>query len=194
MIQGQSVSVWNQDGGTSSEQAYKAVPFYISNRGYGIFINHPGEVEVEVGSEKISRVGVSVADTSLEWYLIYGDTPLQVSREVLRLGFHCSHKCEKDFGPLHTTDRSPSVGFPASSKKTATELICSLPPAWTFGLWLSTSFLTDYDSKTVSGFLQGMHDRDCHVRVFHFDCFWMKQYEWYSALCNCIGSRLLIAK
>ena len=47
--EGQSVSVWNQDGGTSSEQAYKCIPFYISNRGYGIFVNHPGEVEVEVG-------------------------------------------------------------------------------------------------------------------------------------------------
>jgi len=56
----------------------------------------------------------------------------------------------------------------------------ALPPAWTFGLWLSTSFLTDYDEKTVSGFLKGMRDRNCHVRVFHFDCFWMKQYEWCS--------------
>ena len=72
------MSVWNQDGGTSSEQAYKCIPFYISNRGYGIFINHPGEVEVEVGSEKVSRVGVSVSDLSLEWFLIHGDTPLQV--------------------------------------------------------------------------------------------------------------------
>ena len=50
---------------------------------------------------------------------------------------------------------------------------------WTFGLWLSTSFLTSYDEKTVSGFLQGMQDRNCPVRVFHLDCFWMKQYEWY---------------
>ena len=24
-----------------------------------------------------------------------------------------------------------------------------------------------------------MQDRNCHVRVFHLDCFWMKQYEWY---------------
>lgn len=66
------------DGGTSSDQAYKCVPFYITNRGYGVFINHPGEVEVEVGSEKVSRVGVSVADSNLEYFLIYGDTPLQV--------------------------------------------------------------------------------------------------------------------
>ena len=77
-IPGQSVKVWNQDGGTSSEQVYKAVPFYITNRGYGVFINHPGEVEVEVGSEKVSRVGVSVADSSLEYFVIYGENPLQV--------------------------------------------------------------------------------------------------------------------
>lgn len=77
---GQSISVWNQDGGTSSEQAYKCVPFYITNRGYGVFINHPGEVEVEVGSEKVSRVGVSVAGESLEYFIIYGEKPLDVRR------------------------------------------------------------------------------------------------------------------
>jgi alpha-glucosidase (family GH31 glycosyl hydrolase) len=53
-----------------------------------------------------------------------------------------------------------------------------LLPAWTFGLWLSTSFLTSYSSETVSSFLQGMQQRNCPVRVFHLDCFWMKQYEW----------------
>lgn len=78
MTKGQSVSIWNSDGGTCSEQAYKCVPFYISNRGYGVFVNHPGEVEFEVGSEKISRVGFSVADSSLEYFIIHGDTPLQV--------------------------------------------------------------------------------------------------------------------
>ncbi|PSR88895.1 hypothetical protein PHLCEN_2v5044 [Hermanssonia centrifuga] len=142
---GQSVSVWNQDGGTSSEQAYKCVPFYITNRNYGVFINHPGEVEVEVGSEKVSRVGVSVAGESLEYFIIHGETPLEILERYTRM-----------------------TGRPA------------LLPAWTFGLWLSTSFLTSYDEKTVSSFLQGMQDRDCPVRVFHLDCFWMKQYEWCS--------------
>jgi alpha-glucosidase (family GH31 glycosyl hydrolase) len=51
-------------------------------------------------------------------------------------------------------------------------------PSWTYGLWLSTSFLTSYSSSTVRGFLQGMQERDCPVRVLHLDCFWMKQYEW----------------
>ena len=43
-----------------------------------MFVNHPGEVEFEVGSEKVSRVGISVADSSLEWFLIYGESPLKV--------------------------------------------------------------------------------------------------------------------
>ncbi len=58
---GQAVDIWNEDGGTSSEQAYKNVPFYLTNRGYGVLVNHPGRVSFEVGSEAVSRVQFSVA-------------------------------------------------------------------------------------------------------------------------------------
>ncbi len=53
-----------------------------------------------------------------------------------------------------------------------------LPPAWSFGLWLSTSFTTNYDEQTVTGFIQGMADWDLPLHVFHFDCFWMKEFHW----------------
>ena len=33
---GQTVETWNRDGGTSTEQAYKNIPFYMTNRGYGV--------------------------------------------------------------------------------------------------------------------------------------------------------------
>ncbi|HYU03867.1 MAG TPA: hypothetical protein VEL02_08505, partial [Jatrophihabitantaceae bacterium] len=48
---GQVVDIWHADGGTSSEQAYKNIPFYMTNRGYGVFVNYPGAVSFEVGSE-----------------------------------------------------------------------------------------------------------------------------------------------
>ena len=72
---GQSVDVWNADGGTSSEQAYKNVPFYLSNRGYGVLVNHPGHVSFEVGSEAVERVQFSVAGEALEYLVIDGPTP-----------------------------------------------------------------------------------------------------------------------
>jgi alpha-D-xyloside xylohydrolase len=54
----------------------------------------------------------------------------------------------------------------------------ALPPAWSYGLWLSTSFTTNYDEATVTSFVEGMAERDLPLAVFHFDCFWMKEYEW----------------
>lgn len=54
----------------------------------------------------------------------------------------------------------------------------SLPPKWSFGLWLSTSFLTNYDEKTVTEFIDGMLERDIPLDVFHFDCCWMDEFEW----------------
>ena len=54
----------------------------------------------------------------------------------------------------------------------------SLPAPWTFGLWLSTSFTTNYDEATVMSFIDGMLDRGIPLRTFHFDCFWMKEFHW----------------
>lgn len=47
---GQSVDVWNEDGGTSSELTYKNILFYVTNCGYGIFVRHTGRVKFEVQS------------------------------------------------------------------------------------------------------------------------------------------------
>ena len=54
----------------------------------------------------------------------------------------------------------------------------ALPPAWSFGLWLSTSFTTNYDEETTTSFIEGMEERDIPLSVFHFDCFWMQEFHW----------------
>ncbi|GAA3612700.1 alpha-xylosidase [Secundilactobacillus similis DSM 23365 = JCM 2765] len=58
----------------------------------------------------------------------------------------------------------------------------SLPPAWSFGLWLSTSFTTDYSEETVLKFIDGMAERNIPLDVFHFDCYWQKGFEWCTLL------------
>lgn len=140
---GQSIETWNRDGGTSTEQAYKNIPFYLTNRGYGVLVNHPECVEFEVGSEKVSKVQFSVEGEYLEYFVIDGPGPKQVLDRYTRF-----------------------TGRPA------------LPPAWSFGLWLTTSFTTDYDEQTVNRFIDGMAERHLPLHVFHFDCFWMKAFQW----------------
>jgi alpha-D-xyloside xylohydrolase len=75
---GQSVDIWNADGGTASEQAYKNIPFYLTNKGYGVFVNNTGMAHFEVASEKTSRVQFSVTGESLEYFVIYGPEPKQI--------------------------------------------------------------------------------------------------------------------
>jgi alpha-D-xyloside xylohydrolase len=140
---GQSIDIWNEDGGTSTEQSYKNIPFYITNKGYGVFVNHPEKVSFEVGSEKVSKVQFSVQGECLDYFIIGGDSMKEVVENYTTL-----------------------TGKPA------------LPPAWSFGLWLTTSFTTNYDENTVTGFVDGMAERDIPLRVFHFDCFWMKDFNW----------------
>jgi len=140
---GQSVEIWNADGGTSSEQAYKNVPFHLSNRGYGVLVNDPGHVSYEIGSEAVERVQFSVPGEALEYFIIAGPTPKDVLGRYTAL-----------------TGRPPVV------------------PAWSYGLWLSTSFTTDYDEQTVTSFIDEMAARELPVSVFHFDCFWMREFNW----------------
>lgn len=140
---GQVVDIWNEDGETCTEQAYKNIPFYITNRGYGVLVNHPEKVSFEVGSEDVSKVQFSVPGEYLEYYIIGGNSLKDVLRNYTAL-----------------------TGRPA------------LPPAWSFGLWLTTSFTTSYDEDTVSSFIDGMIQRDLPLHVFHFDCFWMREYQW----------------
>lgn len=140
---GQNVEIWNADGGTCSDQSYKSIPFYLSSKGYGVFVNSTDKVSYEVCSDTVSKVSMTVPGESLEYYV---------------------------FGGANLTD--VLKGYTDLTGKP------SLPPAFSFGLWLTTSFTTTYDEETITSFIDGMAERDIPLQVFHFDCFWMKGFEW----------------
>lgn len=144
---GQSIDMWNADGGTDSELAYKNVPFYLTSRGYGVLVNHPGLVSFEVASHHTQRVQFSAAGHRLDYYVFGGGTPREALEQYTALS-----------------------GHPA------------LPPRWSFGLWLSTSFLTNYDEASILANLERMEQNGIRINVFHFDCFWMKELTWCSFL------------
>ena len=140
---GQVVDCWNDDGGTSSEISYKNIPFYLTNKGYGVLVHHPEHVSFEVASEQVEAVQFSVEGEYLEYSIIAGETLKDVLSQYTAL-----------------TGRPP------------------VPPAWSYGLWLSTSFTTNYDETTVTSFLDKMEEYHIPLSVFHFDCFWMKAFQW----------------
>lgn len=63
---GQSVDIWNEDGGTASEQGYKDIPFYMTSNGYGVLVNNCGHVSFEIGSENTEATINSFIDGMAE--------------------------------------------------------------------------------------------------------------------------------
>ncbi|CAG1014995.1 MAG: alpha-xylosidase [Anaerolineae bacterium] len=144
---GQTIEIWNEDCGTDNELSYKNVPFYLTNRGYGVLVNHPGWVSFEVASHFVNGVQFAVAEHKLDYYLFGGPTPKDVLGQYTALS-----------------------GRPA------------LLPDWSFGLWLSTSFTTNYNEQDILAHIERMESLGIPVGVFHFDCFWMKELTWCSLL------------
>ncbi len=144
---GQSVEIWNADGGTNSEYAYKNIPFYVTSQGYGVLVNHPGRVAFEVGSHHVQRVQFSVEGHSLDYTLFGGPTIKDALDQYTALS-----------------------GRPARL------------PEWSFGLWLSTSFTTNYNEQDILANIERMEAAGIPISVFHFDCFWMKELTWCSFL------------
>ena len=140
---GQTIDVWNEDGGTASEQGYKDIPFYMTSNGYGVLVNNRGHVSFEVGTENTDAVQFSVPGEGLDFCIIYGPTPKEILRRYTAL-----------------------VGRPANV------------PAWSYGLWLTTSFTTKYDEATINSFVDGMAERDIPLSAFHYDCYWMREFHW----------------
>lgn len=150
---GQTIDIINRDGGTGSDQSYKSIPFYIA---------------AKAGTSKDAKgtyYGVFVNESQ--------PTSFEVATEVVdRVSF---------------STRGESLEYYVIAGETPKDVLgkynkltggSTLPPEWTFGLWLSTSFTTDYSEETVMKFIDGMFDRDIPLSVFHFDCFWMKGFEW----------------
>ena len=142
---GQSVTAWNEDGGTCSEISYKNIPFYVTNRNYGVFVNDPGPVSYEICSERVSKVQFSVPGETIDFTVIGGGDMKDVISRYTAL-----------------------TGRPA------------LPPAWSFGLWLTTSSTEHYDENTVMELVDGMRDRGVPLHVFMYDAFATKENEWVS--------------
>ncbi|MDR0297504.1 MAG: alpha-xylosidase [Streptococcaceae bacterium] len=149
---GQSIDSINKDGGTGSEQSYKNIPFYLAAK--------PG-----------------FADSAGIYYGVFVNESQPVSFEMASENVDCvqfSTEGESLEYYVITGDSPKSVVGKLNKLMGGG----TLPPAWTFGLWLSTSFTTDYSEKTVMSFIDGMAERDIPLDVFHFDCFWMKEFEW----------------
>ncbi|MGQ9517626.1 MAG: TIM-barrel domain-containing protein [Anaerolineae bacterium] len=70
---GQELASWAIDcGNVSSYRSYKNVPFFMSTAGYGLFIHTSFPIVYRIGSESSITYSFHIADSQLDYFLIYG--------------------------------------------------------------------------------------------------------------------------
>ena len=70
---GQTIELNMKDAlGVITPRSYKNVPFYVSNKGYGVFFNHSSLMTVWVGAMTATDVQVGIEDDFLDYYIFTG--------------------------------------------------------------------------------------------------------------------------
>ncbi|GAG53369.1 unnamed protein product, partial [marine sediment metagenome] len=70
---GLRIKGWNTNPyGAGTEESYKNIPFFMSTRGYGIFVNTTYRITYDMGSRSLMTSTIMVDDPRLDLFIIYG--------------------------------------------------------------------------------------------------------------------------
>ena len=73
---GQRLEMWQWDAfGVQGERAYKNVPFFISTRGYGVFVDSTTAIRFDMAASNHALFSLIVPDSALDYYVIMGPDP-----------------------------------------------------------------------------------------------------------------------
>ncbi|GCE30371.1 hypothetical protein KDA_58550 [Dictyobacter alpinus] len=133
---GRDLTLWTQDAwGTTTDAAYKNIPFLLSSEEYGLFFHTPSRVQLHLGTTSGRAARVQVSEEVLDLFLIFGATPKEILAEYTRLTGRASMLPRWAFGVwmsrcrYHTRTEVEAI----AERLRAEEVPCDvlhLDPAW----------------------------------------------------------------
>lgn len=83
---GQRLIGWNTNPfGPGTEESYKNIPFFMSTRGYGIFVNSTYRITYEMGNRSLMSYTIIVDEPRLDLFFIYGPRLKDVLRRYAKI-------------------------------------------------------------------------------------------------------------
>jgi len=87
VLPGQRLVSWSRDptGGLASTISYLNIPFFMSDRGYGVFVHHASRIVYELGQPALQSAAFRVEDPYLDYFFVYGPTPKELVQRYTAL-------------------------------------------------------------------------------------------------------------
>lgn len=173
---GQQLCIWVRDAlGAGSELAYKPVPFFVSSRGYAVFVDSTTAVRFDMAATNHAAWSLVVPDTVLEYYVLAGPPAEALAGYAELVGF-------PELPPRWALGLWVSSGFSADSEEAvrarAKELrerripaaVLHLDCYWQrFGRWSDMAWDTEA-FPDPEGLLASLNEAGYRV------CLWMNPY------------------
>ena len=83
-MRGRRIESWATDGWNRLDTSYFAVPFFISSRGYGLFVNGTGRLEFDIGASHPDELSILIPGSGVELIAFQG-APAQISQAYTEL-------------------------------------------------------------------------------------------------------------
>ena len=71
-LRGRAFDVWAEDSWNRTDTSYFAVPWLVSSRGYGLFINSTARLKVDLGSADPNQIRIEIPEPGVELWAITG--------------------------------------------------------------------------------------------------------------------------
>jgi alpha-D-xyloside xylohydrolase len=76
---GQAINLWHANAtGNTWPTSYKNVPFFLSSRGYGLFVNSAYPIKYHMGDLSHTHYSVHLQDGLMDFFFIYGPTMKEI--------------------------------------------------------------------------------------------------------------------
>ena len=106
---GQKVDGWIKNPyGSGTEEAHKHIPFFMSTKGYGVFVNSTHRITCDMGSRSLMTFTVMIDDPRLDLFIIYGPSLKDVLARYEEITGWPSLPPVESFGIWHTP---PGLGM-----------------------------------------------------------------------------------
>jgi len=137
---GQKVVLWTNDAnGVETGRMYKPIPFFMSNRGYGMFVHTSAPATFDFGASYGNTNALLLGDDALDLFVFLGEP--------------------KDILNEYTTLTGKA----------------SMPPLWSFGLWMSRiTYFSEDETRAVAAKLR---QNRIPTDVIHLDTGWFET-DW----------------
>ena len=105
---GLSVDGWYKDAwGSGSREVYKTIPFYVSTKGYGVFINTTFRNRCDMGSQSLMSCTLMIDDPRLDLFILYGPALKDVLARYAEVTGFPGFPPKESFGIWHSPRYTP---------------------------------------------------------------------------------------